>query len=301
MQIDGACKCGGKRINGRAAHNNPGRRPLFSVVTVVFNGAKELESTVLSVLNQSYRDVEYIIIDGGSTDGTLDLLRKYEHLVDYWASEPDKGVYDAFNKACRLTTGEWTIFLGAGDVFHDTEVLAFVSEMIRHVALGTEIVYGKVLIVNDASMFSEILNWPWSEMCDKWQGGRPMMPHHQGIFHRKALLSDESPFDVSYRIAADSKLFYASMSRTAPVFVDAIVADSVLGGLSTEPKYYIANLNEIVRINKEFGFAKRGHLSWFYIKSISKYAIYKTGGEKLVKRCVDSYRQMTGRKPKWAM
>jgi glycosyltransferase involved in cell wall biosynthesis len=298
MQIDNASKCGGKRLITDATQSNLDG-PLFSVVTVVFNGAKELESTILSVLSQSYRNVEYIIIDGGSTDGTLDILREYGQSIDYWVSEPDMGVYDGFNKACRLITGEWTIFLGAGDLLYDTGALALISKTISHVAVETELVYAKVCVTNGKNISGEILNWPWTQMRDRWQAGRPMVPHHQGIFHRKQLLSTESPFDISYRIAADSKLFYSSISKVAPVFVDVIVAKSPLGGLSTEPQYYLANLNEIIRINKEFSFTNHGHLLWFYLKSVSKYAIYKTGGEKLAKRCVDTYRQLTGRKPKW--
>jgi cellulose synthase/poly-beta-1,6-N-acetylglucosamine synthase-like glycosyltransferase len=83
MQIDGAPRYRGKRLSSDPARSNPDGL-LFSVVTVVFNGAKELESTILSVPDQSFRNVEYIIIDGGSTDGTLDVLRKYEASIDYW-------------------------------------------------------------------------------------------------------------------------------------------------------------------------------------------------------------------------
>jgi hypothetical protein len=214
-------------------------------------------------------------------------------------SEPDKGVYDAFNKGCRLVSGQWTIFLGAGDLFHDSEVLALISETVQRIGVETELVYGKVCVVNSGNTSSETLNLPWGQMSENWQGGRPMLPHHQGIFHSKRVLSAESPFDISYRIAADSKVIYSSVMRAAPVFADVIVARAPLGGLSTEPKYYIANLNEIVRVNRELGFRNYGHLLWFYLKSISKYAIYKAGGEDLAKRCVDIYRQLTGRKPKW--
>ena len=72
--------------------------PLISIITVVFNGAKHLEETILSILNQSYPNIEYIIIDGGSTDGTLDIIKKYENYIDYWISEPDNGIYDAMNR-----------------------------------------------------------------------------------------------------------------------------------------------------------------------------------------------------------
>src|ERR1035441_4022044 len=105
VQTGRVAKCGGKRMSGILPESGADH-PLFTVVTAVFNGAETLETTIQSVLCQTYKNVEYIIIDGGSTDGTLDIIRKYEHGIDFWLSEPDKGVYDAFNKA--------TVPIGAG-------------------------------------------------------------------------------------------------------------------------------------------------------------------------------------------
>jgi hypothetical protein len=91
--------------------------PLITVITIVYNGAKYLEQTIQSVINQTYPNVEYIIIDGGSTDGTLDIIKKYEDYIDYWVSEPDKGIYDAMNKGIRCSLGKGLMFLNAGDYF----------------------------------------------------------------------------------------------------------------------------------------------------------------------------------------
>lgn len=298
MRIDAESKGGGKRFAQASILNHPSP-PLFTVITVVFNGAEALEATVLSILSQSYGSVEYIVIDGGSTDGTLDILRKYDHSIDYWISGPDKGVYDAFNKACRALTGEWTIFLGAGDVLHDSEVLERVSETVSRVNADTEIVYGKVCLTNNRNIPYETLNEPWEKIQNRWQGGRPLFPHHQGIFHRRRILAGENPFDTSYRIAADSKLFYGSSRRVVPVFADVTITTSTLGGLSTDPKYFVVNMKEIAKINRELGFANHSHELWFRCKSLLKYALYKMGDDRLAKRCVDVYRQLTGRKPKW--
>lgn len=297
-QIDAESKCGGTRFTRSSLTNHP-NPPLFALVTVVFNSAEALEATLLSILGQGYRNFEYIVIDGGSTDGTVDVLRKYEHCIDYWVSAPDKGVYDAFNKACKLLEGEWAIFLGAGDVLHDSGVLERVAETVSRVDAVTEIVYGKVCLTNEKNVPYENLNGPWEQMRGKWQGGRPLFPHHQGIFHRKRILAGENPFDTRYRIAADSKVFYSSARRVAPVFADVIITTSTLGGLSTDPKYFMVNVKEIARINRELGFANRSHELWFRSKSALKYALYKRVGERLAKRCVDMYRKLTGRKPKW--
>lgn len=107
---------GGLRKNGYFKSNTSGN-PVITVITVVFNGEKELENTILSVLEQSYNNIEYIIIDGASTDATLEIINKYSNLIDLWISEPDKGIYDAMNKACALASGKGLIFLNSGDSF----------------------------------------------------------------------------------------------------------------------------------------------------------------------------------------
>ena len=288
-------KSGGKRFGGFCLLSGL-KRPLFTVVTAVFNGAEHLESTILSVLGQSHTGLEYIIVDGGSTDETLDILRKYENSITYWVSEPDKGIYDAFNKACRLVTGQWTIFLGAGDLFYDGSVLTSMAEVVRDLGQQTEIVYGRVCLTKGGGTAVETLNTPWNQMCGRWGAGRPMLPHHQGVFHRDRVLSVDTPFDTTYRIAADSKLLYNSIQRAQPVFSDIIVASASVGGVSTDVRHSIAAAKEVFRINREFGFINYPHQFWFYTKAVLKETINGLGGEGVSRLCIDEYRRLTGRK-----
>ena len=113
---------GGLRTKGyfKKAYDH---KPLVSIITVIFNGEKYLEQTIQSVINQTYDNVEYIIIDGGSTDGSVGAIKKYEEQIDYWISEEDDGIYDAMNKGMSLASGEWINFMNAGDVFYDEQVL----------------------------------------------------------------------------------------------------------------------------------------------------------------------------------
>ena len=98
-------------------------KPLISIVTVVYNGEQFLEETIQSVINQSYDNIEYIIIDGGSTDGTVDIIKKYEDKIDYWVSEKDNGIYDAMNKGIKVATGKWINFMNAGDMLYEDQVI----------------------------------------------------------------------------------------------------------------------------------------------------------------------------------
>jgi len=123
-----------------------------------------------------------------------------------------------------------------------------------------------------------------------------MLPHHQGVFHRKHILSLEAPYDITYRIAADSKVIYKSIQRAQPVFADVIIASATLGGLSTAPRYSIAMANEVVRINLEFGFTNYHYQLWFYLKAVIKEVINRFGGEFVSSLCIDEYRRLTGRK-----
>jgi glycosyltransferase involved in cell wall biosynthesis len=95
---------------------------------VSYNAVLTIEQTILSVINQTYPHIEYIIIDGGSTDGTVDIIKKYANRIAYWVSEPDKGIYDAMNKGIRTAKGEWINFMNAGDLFYSKDTLEKFTE-----------------------------------------------------------------------------------------------------------------------------------------------------------------------------
>jgi len=183
---------GGLRTKGitKKSHENI---PLITVVTVVRNGEKTLEETVLSVINQTYTNVEYIIVDGASTDGTLDIIKKYEDRIDYWISEPDDGIYYAMNKGIDLTTGEWINFMNSGDkYFNKFTVIDILKE-----AGNNDIIYGDYIRSNGKRGRSpRNINMLFFLM--------ERMICHQAIFERKLLLK-KNHFDTQYKIIADRK------------------------------------------------------------------------------------------------
>ena len=113
IKIKGESLQGGKRLKNFSKNT----KPLFSIITVVYNNQKYLEETIQSVLSQSFKNYEYIIIDGGSKDNTLDIIKKYEQYIDYWISEKDKGIYDAFNKGMSLCKGDYIGIINSDDVY----------------------------------------------------------------------------------------------------------------------------------------------------------------------------------------
>ncbi len=167
-----------------------------SIVTVVFNGAKAMEATIKSVLNQSYSPIEYIIVDGGSSDGTQAIIEKYSNHIAKYISEKDTGIYDAMNKGVKMATGEWVNFMNCGDTFHDNKIVQNIFEKNRD---GFDFIYGDYIA--DYSHKGQRLI----------KASLPQPPHqmvlsHQSVFARTAALL-KFPFDTQYRISADLKFY----------------------------------------------------------------------------------------------
>ncbi|GHV13866.1 hypothetical protein FACS189491_09410 [Spirochaetia bacterium] len=184
--------CGGLRTKNSTKQSLE-TMPLITVVTVVRNGEKTLEETILSVINQTYTNIEYIIVDGASTDGTLDIIKKYEDLIDYWMSEPDEGIYDAMNKGIDLATGEWINFMNGGDCFYANSVI---DKVIASCHIDMDVFYGDIAINNMIYKSPERVNTLFFLM------ERTIC--HQLIFMRRSFLS-KYPFDTQYRVVADRK------------------------------------------------------------------------------------------------
>jgi glycosyltransferase involved in cell wall biosynthesis len=193
---------GGLRAQGLFKASQPGQ-PLVSILTVVFNGARFFEQTILSVLDQDYDNLEFIIIDGGSTDGTLEIIRKYEHAINYWVSEPDRGISDAFNKAVILAAGDYLNFQGASDYLLANSV---VSEMMQGVDARRDLlVCGRVERVaeTEAKKVLRIIPERYRPTFDK----RILLLHmpfpHQALFTHKKMFDQYGLFDTDIIFSMD--------------------------------------------------------------------------------------------------
>ena len=187
-----------------------------SVVTICYNAKTVIERTIQSVLNQTYSDIEYILIDGGSTDGTVEIIKKYSNRISFWVSEPDHGIYDAMNKGVMHATGEWIHFLNAGDVYHDHDVL---ENFVPKISTTTDIAYGDTLYV--FSMTTKVRKaLPLSDMDQLMPFGHPATLIRTS-YHQQHL------FDTSSRSSVDYKFFYDAYYREKAEFqyIPMIVAD----------------------------------------------------------------------------
>lgn len=213
---------GGLRLRGQFKENSRSRS-LVTVVTVVFNGENLLEETIRSVIEQTYDNVEYIIVDGGSSDHTLDVIKKYDHAIDYWVSEPDGGIYEAMNKAIELASGQWINFMNCGDLFYDNSVLASIF-CDQH--KNAQIIYGDHEVVYSsgrrrlAKAGDPTRLWKGSQFC------------HQATFVDTSFHKGNK-FNPCEKIVADFEFFYRALLLDARFsYVDVVIARYSAGGVS---------------------------------------------------------------------
>lgn len=217
-------------------------KPFVSVVTVTYNAREVLERTIKSVVNQTLRNREYIIVDGGSSDGTLEIIKKYEHLIDYWVSEKDSGIYDAMNKGIACASGEWINFMNAGDVFFDDNVLQNIFDQEKD--YSAKIIYGHAMksFAGNQNVLSK------SRELSAIKCEPPFI--HQCVFTDLAL-AQQYPFNLHYNICADYDFFYKSYLEGIPFQrIDQIVANYDMSGISSN---FLQTYKEIRAIQLTYG------------------------------------------------
>lgn len=190
----------------------------FSIITINYNNKEGLRKTIESVVGQSFRDFEYIIIDGGSTDGSIEVIKEYAGKVDYWVSEPDKGIYHAMNKGVLQAHGEYLNFMNSGDEFYNNGVLQEVAP-----SLDSDIVVGKIVHGTEVWGFHK----EDITLMDLIRG----TVLHQASFFRKELF-DENRYDESYKIVSDWKFYIQTLIFNNATFrnIRSIVCRFVPGG-----------------------------------------------------------------------
>lgn len=196
----------------------------YSIITINYNNSDGLRQTIQSIVGQTYDDFEFIIIDGGSTDGSLDVIKEYSTSVDYWASERDNGIFHAMNKGVAQAHGDYCLFINSGDCFYNSDVLHRFSKL----KFYDDIIVGKVVSNNNSLIFQPPLRE--ISLYYLYSGTVP----HQGSFIRTSLLR-KFPYDENLKIVSDWKFFVQAIieDNCTICYVDDFVAIFDTGGVST--------------------------------------------------------------------
>lgn len=204
----------------------------MSVITVVYNAAETIERTIKSVLSQNYRDLEYVIIDGGSTDGTLEIIDRYKDWLGYFVSEPDNGIYDAMNKGIRACTGDVISILNSDDYFVDENVLKIIADAYKDD--DVDIVYGDALFMNYQNSGKDYIFCEYETLEDLWWC---MSIPHPATFVKKSVYDEYGLFDESYRVTADHEFMLRCYSNGAKFKkIPKIIVYFTDGGFSAQNK-----------------------------------------------------------------
>lgn len=243
-------------------------KPLLSVITVVFNNVEHIERTVLSVVNQTYSEIQYIVIDGVSTDGTLEILQRFNNNIDVLVSEPDKGIYDAMNKGLKIAKGEYVLFMNSGDEFYENNTVKQVFESTPN----ADIYYGETEMLDEnlVNQGRRRHQTPLQLNIESFKYG--MSVGHQAIFIKKIIVKS---YDQKFKLSADIDWILDAIVKADKIVNTQIVTTKYLmGGLSK--KKHLQSLKERYQIFKKYyGFLPNlfnhiviaKNLAWFYLKN----------------------------------
>lgn len=273
--------------------------PLISIIVAVYNGAKTLQQCIDSVAHQTYPNRELIIIDGGSKDGTVEILTENSDKINYWISEPDRGIYNAWNKGLSQAKGEWICFLGADDFFWNDQVLERMSVALQNVPPDVRLAYAQIMLLSadGESLFSA--GEPWEKIRGRFRQGSCLS--HQGVMHRRSLFEQNGKFDESFRIAGDYELMLRELKTAEAMFIPDIITTAMRqGGLSSNPSNSIEAMQDIRRAQKMHG---QYFPSFFWLVAMIRVYIrlllWNSVGERTTRKLLDLGRRIRGLPPYW--
>jgi glycosyltransferase involved in cell wall biosynthesis len=265
--------------------------PLLSVVIATLNARAHLQECLDSVYGQRNPSWEIIIIDGGSEDGTVEVIRNNAAKLKYWISESDAGVYAAWNKALPRLNGDWIIFLGADDRLWDDAVLQRAESVLTDHSLTSRIVYGRVAIISENGDFLGEEGRAWTHIWRRFQ--QEMCIPHQGVFHRREIFST-TRFDTSFRYAGDYDLLLRELKKAPPIFLDLCIATWRQGGLTSSAARSLKVLREFRTARAKMGIVS-GHPYWSESKAMAKLGLGYLLGRKHAEGFLATYRKLRGR------
>ncbi len=257
----------------------PSNTPFISIITVVFNAKEDLEKTIRSIQKQTFTDFEYIVIDGGSTDGTLDVINQYNNVITNWISEPDNGLYDAMNKGIMLTKGKFLWFMNAGDEIYERTTI---EKIFAIDGFSSDIYYGETALIDEegnilgtrsklsARKLPEKLNWKSLQIG--------MVVQHQSFIVRKEI----APlYDITYKVSADIDWVIKCLKNTSKIvnsnlflskFLTNIFLGIYHGGGFSSQNYKIALKERFMIFTKHYGLLTNLYYhACIFLKALKRY------------------------------
>ncbi len=242
--------------------------PLFSIITVTYHAESVLEETILSVVSQTYHNIEYIIVDGASKDRTLSIVNKYRDKIQAVVSEPDKGLSDAMNKGLKMAKGEYVCFLNAGDTFHEDDTLQLIVHQLNKSNVLPDVIYGETALVDAQRHFVRMRRLQTPDTLN-WKSFRQgMLVCHQAFIAKRALAET---YDLNYRFSADFDWCIRVMKKASLLHNTRLtLIDYLDEGMTTKNRK--ASLKERFRIMaKHYGYISTVlHHIWFVLRLLLK-------------------------------
>lgn len=273
---------------------------LVSIVIPAFNAGATLKACLESVLRQTLQDKEIIVVDGGSTDKTMEIIRDFSPRLAGWSSEADRGIYDAANKGLRRARGDWVYFLGADDLLSDDTALERMAPYLCNALPAVRVVYGRVAMLGKDDEILAILGSPWPESRKRLVSY--MSLPHQGIFHHRSLFQEHGEFDPSYRTGGDYEFLLRELVHRDAIFAGEVsVAACRTGGQSGRAADHIKVLHEWRRAQRQHGF-RFPSIRWLValLGAFLQKFLYFLLGQKTGAHLFDFVRGIFGKPPYWS-
>ena len=268
----------------------------ITVVIATKNVENLIRVTLDSIINQTLKDIEIVVIDSASTDSTLDVLLEYKGYISKLISEPDTGIYDAWNKATPYINSNWVQYLGAGDMLASKDVFQKMVEHLDNAYPIHNIVYGNLLLISEETGEEfEKVSVPSKDVGVKFINGRLTTPIHPETFSHITMI-EKFGFDKRFRFAGDLKFMIQSTMESPPLYVDVDIDRMLVGGQSSDKRNIIAIYRETQVVNKELNVrVPLIHTVQYYILVHAIFLIYKIIHPKLLRYLINLKRVLIGK------
>lgn len=273
--------------------------PLISILVATRNSARTLGRCLDSIRAQVFRDFELIVMDGASADATAELLKTSADVVTRWRSEPDRGIYHAWNKALREARGEWICFLGADDWLSDPQAFERLAPTLQAGGHGCRVVYSRVRRVDPAGGVVDELGEPWQRARRRLLRGH-CLPQ-PGLMHHRSMFELHGRFDESFSVAADYEFLLRELKSRPAFYVPVVTVTMLFRGLSARPENFYQILGETRRALALHGlqpprlpWAYSTACAWLYLR------MRRLLGDRVARRLADLYRTVSLRKARYS-